>query len=334
MVTKFSDLDALSLELARQVAASLGGAISARGSASVVVSGGKSPIKLFEHLRAQALNWSRVHISLADERWVEPSDSSSNEKLVRDVLLKEHAAAAHFHGLKKRSADARQGCRVGLGAVCPRPPAIRLRAARHGRRWPYRFAVPAFAQSAERLECGRGPGLRWYVVAHGTACTPKFEFKRAPGFAPHRDPDRWAEKVGHLHRRKRIRTDRRDAHPRRAAPNSNPRGSDVVTMKLEDGRTALSKEALKDSFLDDLFYIQGKFPGLATKNDYYMALAYAVRDRMLQRWISTAAVYTKSASRTVAYLSAEFLMGPHLGNNLVNLGIFDRVKQCVAELGP
>jgi glycogen phosphorylase len=104
-------------------------------------------------------------------------------------------------------------------------------------------------------------------------------------------------------------------------------------MKPEDERTALSKEALKNSFLDDLFYVQGKFPALATTNDYYMALAYAVRDRMLQRWISTAAVYTRSASRTVAYLSAEFLMGPHLGNNLVNLGILERVKQCVAELG-
>ena len=69
--------------------------------------------------------------------------------------------------------------------------------------------------------------------------------------------------------------------------------------------------------------MQGKFPALATKNDYYMALAYAVRDRMLQRWISTAAAYTKHGSRTVAYLSAEFLMGPHLGNNLINLGIFE-----------
>src|SRR6202789_3217838 len=102
---------------------------------------------------------------------------------------------------------------------------------------------------------------------------------------------------------------------------------------LEDDRTSLSKEAIKNSFLDDLFYMQGKFPALATHNDYYMALAYAVRDRMLQRWISTAAAYTKQASRTVAYLSAEFLMGPHLGNNLINLGIFDRVKECMAELG-
>jgi starch phosphorylase len=104
-------------------------------------------------------------------------------------------------------------------------------------------------------------------------------------------------------------------------------------IELEDDRTALGKEALKNAFLDDLFYVQGKFPALATKNDYYMALAYAVRDRMLQRWISTAAAYTKNGSRTVAYLSAEFLMGPHLGNNLINLGIFDRVKQCMTELG-
>jgi glycogen phosphorylase len=104
-------------------------------------------------------------------------------------------------------------------------------------------------------------------------------------------------------------------------------------LQLEEDRTALSKEALKNAFLDDLFYVQGKFPALATKNDYYMALAFAVRDRMLQRWISTAAVYTKQASRTVAYLSAEFLMGPHLGNNLINLGIFDRITQCMTELG-
>jgi starch phosphorylase len=104
-------------------------------------------------------------------------------------------------------------------------------------------------------------------------------------------------------------------------------------LQLEEDRTALSKEALKNDFLDGLFYVQGKFPALATKNDYYMALAFAVRDRMLQRWISTAAAYTKQASRTVAYLSAEFLMGPHLGNNLINLGIFDRITQCMTELG-
>ncbi|HVW69778.1 MAG TPA: glycogen/starch/alpha-glucan phosphorylase [Steroidobacteraceae bacterium] len=101
----------------------------------------------------------------------------------------------------------------------------------------------------------------------------------------------------------------------------------------EDDRVALSKEAFKHAFFDNLFYVQGKTPALATRHDYYMALAYTVRDRMLQRWISTAEAYTTHGSRTVAYLSAEFLMGPHLGNNLVNLGIYDEVRAAVGELG-
>ena len=101
----------------------------------------------------------------------------------------------------------------------------------------------------------------------------------------------------------------------------------------EENRTSFSKDALKSAFLDNLFYVQGKFPALASRTDCYLALAFVVRDRLLQRWISTAAAYTKQGARTVAYLSAEFLMGPHLGNNLINLGIFDEVKQAVTELG-
>jgi starch phosphorylase len=101
----------------------------------------------------------------------------------------------------------------------------------------------------------------------------------------------------------------------------------------EDDRTALGKEAFKRAFLDELFYIQGKSPSLATQRDYYMALAYAVRDRMLQRWVSSAATYTQTASRTVVYMSAEFLLGPHLGNNLLNLDIYDSVKQSMTDLG-
>jgi glycogen phosphorylase len=90
---------------------------------------------------------------------------------------------------------------------------------------------------------------------------------------------------------------------------------------------------LKKDFLDKLFYVQGKFPALASRNDYYMALAYAVRDRLLHRWINTAATYLNSGSRTVCYFSAEFLMGPHLGNNLINLDIYDHVQQAMTELG-
>ncbi len=107
---------------------------------------------------------------------------------------------------------------------------------------------------------------------------------------------------------------------------------DSLQPLIEDDRTGLSIETLKRAFLDNLFYIQGKFPRLATKNDYYMALSYTVRDRMLQRWVSTAAAYTEQASRTVCYLSAEFLMGPHLGNNLINLGLYDEFKEAMDAL--
>ncbi len=97
---RFADAEALARELAGQIAANLSSAIAARGLASLVVSGGKSPVRLFELLRTQPLDWSRVCIALADERWVAPTDAASNERLVREVLLREKAAAARFLGLK------------------------------------------------------------------------------------------------------------------------------------------------------------------------------------------------------------------------------------------
>ncbi len=104
-------------------------------------------------------------------------------------------------------------------------------------------------------------------------------------------------------------------------------------IQIEDDRTGIHVETLKRAFLDNLLYIQAKFPKIATKNDYYMALAYTVRDRLLNRWLNTTHTYLEKAPRMVAYLSAEFLMGPHLGNNLINLGLFDVVKQSMEELG-
>ena len=101
----------------------------------------------------------------------------------------------------------------------------------------------------------------------------------------------------------------------------------------ETSRTGLSKETLKRAFLDNLFYVQGKFPRLASMQDYYLALAYTVRDRLLARWVRTAETYTREGSRTVAYLSAEYLLGPHLGNNVLNLGIEQPVRGAIQELG-
>jgi len=85
--------------------------------------------------------------------------------------------------------------------------------------------------------------------------------------------------------------------------------------------------------IDNLRCLQGKLPQHATRNDWYMALAYTVRDRMIDRYINTLETMTDAGggSKVVAYLSAEFLVGPHLGNGLISLGIWDTAEQALAD---
>jgi 6-phosphogluconolactonase len=99
-VKRYPDAATLAEQLAGALAAGLAQAIAQRGQASLVVSGGKSPLKMFQSLSARPLDWSRVSIALADERWVAPTEAGSNEKFVRDNLLRGPAAAARFAGLK------------------------------------------------------------------------------------------------------------------------------------------------------------------------------------------------------------------------------------------
>jgi starch phosphorylase len=112
-----------------------------------------------------------------------------------------------------------------------------------------------------------------------------------------------------------------------------PSPSQSAWVPAEDGRTDLSVGTLKRAIIDNLFYTQGKFPGIADQNDYYLALAYTVRDRLLERWINSAETYRKQDCRMVCYLSAEFLPGPRLESNLLHLGIERQVRQALAELG-
>lgn len=101
----------------------------------------------------------------------------------------------------------------------------------------------------------------------------------------------------------------------------------------EDDRTGLSIPTLRRAIADNLRYLQAKIPATASINDYYLALAYTIRDRLLNCWLATNSVYFQPKVKVVCYLSAEFLVGPHLGNNLINLGIYERVAQAVEESG-
>jgi glycogen phosphorylase len=100
-------------------------------------------------------------------------------------------------------------------------------------------------------------------------------------------------------------------------------------------RTGVGAEVIAEALIDNLHYLQAKLPQHATRNDWYMALAYTVRDRMLDRYIKTleALISANASVKAVAYLSAEFLTGPHLGNSLINLGIWQAAQKAVSKVG-
>jgi starch phosphorylase len=101
----------------------------------------------------------------------------------------------------------------------------------------------------------------------------------------------------------------------------------------EDVRTGMTTDALRRAIEDHLSYSLGRPAALLTSQHYYHALALAVRDRMQKRWGDTTQTYLDLSRKVAVYLSAEFLLGPHLGNNLLNLGLEDEARAALAEMG-
>jgi 6-phosphogluconolactonase len=97
---RFPDRQAVAEALAGEIRTDLNEAIAVRDTASLVVSGGRTPIRFFEQLRQEPITWDKVWVTLADERWVDTNSPDSNERLVREHLLQGPAQAAHFVGLK------------------------------------------------------------------------------------------------------------------------------------------------------------------------------------------------------------------------------------------
>lgn len=117
---EFASTEALNEEFATKIIAILQNAITEKGQASLIVSGGNTPKPLFAALSQADLDWSKVVISLADDRWVDTNDAASNDKLVREHLLVGNAAAATFISLKHNFADANDAvsaCEAALSNV-------------------------------------------------------------------------------------------------------------------------------------------------------------------------------------------------------------------------
>lgn len=109
--------------LATRVAEIIGFAVRARGRASLLVPGGRTPVAVFEALRGRDLPWESVYVSLTDERRVPETAEDSNARLVRTHLLQDRAAAAHFQPLHRDGVDERAdeaACGAALGML-PRP---------------------------------------------------------------------------------------------------------------------------------------------------------------------------------------------------------------------
>jgi 6-phosphogluconolactonase len=105
---QYASLDDAAEALATALSDVLEKGIDARGYASIAVSGGRTPSKVFPHLLRQDVDWARVHLTLTDERWVEVDHPDSNEGMVRRHLL-DHTPKAHFLGLKTKAATPAEG---------------------------------------------------------------------------------------------------------------------------------------------------------------------------------------------------------------------------------
>jgi starch phosphorylase len=98
-------------------------------------------------------------------------------------------------------------------------------------------------------------------------------------------------------------------------------------------RSGLTADDVFDGMTEHLFFTMGKLAPTASRHDLYMALSYAVRDRLMTRYLAGLEAIRSTPTRVVAYLSAEFLIGPQLGNNLLMLGIEEAAAEALRRFG-
>lgn len=110
MVKQFETRTEASRAAAENIADRLARRLVAQGKASLVVSGGTTPVECFATLAGMPLNWANVHVVPSDERWVPPDHAESNERLIRDTLMSGEASAASLLPLYSASTDINERC--------------------------------------------------------------------------------------------------------------------------------------------------------------------------------------------------------------------------------
>jgi starch phosphorylase len=119
--------------------------------------------------------------------------------------------------------------------------------------------------------------------------------------------------------------------PRQVSPTA--RTSQERTTPPSAARTGTDTAALQQAVAEHLRYSVGRLPAVASDHDYYRALALAVRDRMQDHWTRTTETHFETGTKIACYLSAEFLLGPHLGNNLLGLDMEEAARTAITNLG-
>jgi len=155
---RFASAAALTEALAGDLTAQLAAGLAAGREVSLAVPGGRSPVALFERVSTAVLAWQRVWVTLGDERWVEVTDAASNERLVRDHLLRNAAAVAHFVGLKNEATDPRSGARASWAALTPVPRPFELVLLGMGEDGHFASLFPDSPGSAIALDGTQPPG--------------------------------------------------------------------------------------------------------------------------------------------------------------------------------
>lgn len=122
MIETYASQGALARAAADAVQDALTAAIAARGRASLVATGGRSPAPVYDLLAQSLLDWSCVTVTLSDDRFVPADAAESNERLVRERLLARHAAAARFVALAPPAADPEASAQAAEAAVAALAP--------------------------------------------------------------------------------------------------------------------------------------------------------------------------------------------------------------------